>query len=259
MSEIALVTGSARRVGRAIAEHLASQGYGVVVHYGGSEDAARAVVARIEEGGGRAAALAADLTQASEAAGLIERAAAALGQPSVLVNNASLFEYDNIRSVTPESFSRHVNINLASPLFLSQAFAAALPEGSAGNIINLLDQRVWKLTPNFLSYTVSKTGLWTVTQTLAQALAPHIRVNAIGPGPTLKSVHQDDADFARQQAAVPLGRGPSLAEICRAIIFLLESPSVTGQMLALDGGQHLAWQTPDVLEAERQSRNRDES
>lgn len=243
-----LITGAARRVGKAIALDFAAQGCNVAVHYGGSADEAAAVVAEIERLGARAVALQADLAQAQAVRALIPDCAAALGAPTCLINNASLFAPDTIRTLDDASWESHLAVNLRAPVLLAQAFAAALPAGTQGNIVNIIDQRVWKLTPEFFSYTASKAGLWTVTRTMAQALAPDIRVNGIGPGPTLASRHQDAATFERQKAAVPLGRGPTLDEICRAIRFILETPSMTGQMIALDGGQHLSWQTPDAKE-----------
>ncbi|RMD62308.1 MAG: SDR family oxidoreductase [Alphaproteobacteria bacterium] len=237
----ALVTGAARRVGRAIALDLARHGWAVAVHYRTSAADAAATVADIEAAGGRALALQADLADEADVETLVPRAVAALGPLGCLVNNASTFEMDTIETATRESWDRHIEPNLRAPLVLSQAFARALPMPDGGVIINLIDQRVWNLTPYFLSYTVSKAGLWTLTRTLALALAPRIRVNGIGPGPTLPSARQSDEQFARQCAAMPLGRGTSPAEICRAVRFILETPSLTGQMIALDGGQHLGW------------------
>jgi NAD(P)-dependent dehydrogenase (short-subunit alcohol dehydrogenase family) len=240
----ALVTGAARRIGRAIALDLAHSGWPVAVHYHRSADDAAAVVAEIERAGGKAAAVACDLAQEREVETLVPRAVSALGPLACLVNNASVFEMDKIETVTRASWDAHVETNLRAPLVLSQAFARQLPDGSEGNIVNLLDQRVWNLTPYFLSYTVSKMGLWTLTQTLALALAPRIRVNGIGPGPTLPSPRQTEEQFQRQWSAMPLARGTTPEEICQAVRFLLGAPAVTGQMIALDGGQHLAWALP---------------
>ncbi|GAK45971.1 short-chain dehydrogenase/reductase SDR [Tepidicaulis marinus] len=242
-----LITGAAKRVGRAIAEDMAARGFHVAVHYGGSEQEARDLVGAIGAKGGTAAAFQADLADAGALAGLASAAAAKLGPLTCLINNASAFEDDTLESLDEESWAQHLDTNLKAPAFLAQAFAAQLPDGAQGNIINIIDQRVWRLTPRFFSYTLSKAGLWTMTQTLAQALAPRIRVNGIGPGPTLKNARQEDADFTRQQEALLLRRGPALGEITAAIRFILESPSLTGQMIALDGGQHLAWETPDVV------------
>ncbi len=243
----ALVTGAARRIGRAIALALAEAGWRVAVHYHRSRDEAEALVADIAGAGGSAAALEADLARWSETEGLIPACGKALGAPSCLVNNASLFAEDGIETLDEASWERHLAVNLRAPVQLAQAFAGALPEGGEGNIINIVDQRVWRLTPKFFSYTISKAGLWTATRTLAQALAPRIRVNAIGPGPTLPSPRQSKAAFETQQRAVPLGRGAGLDEIAAAVRFILDAPSMTGQMIALDGGQHLAWKTPDIV------------
>jgi len=237
----ALVTGAAKRIGRAIALDLAARGWAVAVHYDRSGEAAETLVREIAEAGGSAVALRTDLAREAETAGLIGRAVEALGPLGCLVNNAACFERDEIDSATRESWDRHLEPNLRAPLVLAQGFAAALPPERCGVIINLLDERVWNLTPHFLSYTVSKSALWTLTRTLALALAPRIRVNGIGPGPAVPSARQSEAQFARQCAAVPLGRGTKPEEICQAVQFLLAAGAVTGQMIALDGGQHLGW------------------
>ncbi len=242
----ALVTGAGQRIGRAIAMDLARQGWAVAVHYHTSRDAAAAVVADIEAAGGRAADLAADLADEAETETLLTRATAAVGPIGCLVNNASVFDSDTAETATRASWDRHLEANLRAPFVLSQSFARALPDDSGGIIVNMLDERVWNLTPHFLSYTVSKSALWTLTRTLALALAPRIRVNGIGPGPALPSARQTDAEFARQCAMMPLGRGTSPDEICTAVRFLLTAPSMTGQMIALDGGQHLAWAQPSA-------------
>lgn len=242
----ALVTGGARRIGRSIALALAADGWSVALHHRSAPEEADAVVKEIEAMGGRAAALNADLAEADAPAGLIARAAASIGPLSLLVNNASLFERDETDSMTAESWAAHMDINLRAPAFLSQGFAAQLPEGAEGNIVNIVDQRVWAPTPHFFSYTISKMALWDMTQVMARSLAPRIRVNAIGPGPTLPNSRQSPGDFERQSRATILGRGTTPDEICAAIRFILASPAMTGQMIALDGGQHLAWETPDT-------------
>jgi NAD(P)-dependent dehydrogenase (short-subunit alcohol dehydrogenase family) len=201
--------------------------------------------------GGVAAVLEANLADAAEVEGLIPACAAALGAPTCLINNASMFVYDDITSLDPKVWDAQLAVNVKAPVFLSRAFAAALPAGATGNIVNMVDQRVWKPTPRFFSYAASKMALWNVTRTLAQALAPRIRVNAIGPGPVLKSAHQTDEEFRRQCEATILGRGTTPEEIARAVRFILDAPAMTGQMIALDGGQHLAWDTPDVRRAPR--------
>ena len=252
----ALVTGAAARLGRAMALYLAGRGFDVAIHYAGSADAAEGVAAEARALGVRAVTLQADLLDHDQTAALIPRATAALGQLTVLVNNASIFEYDSIHTATPQSWDRHIGSNLRAPLFLTQAFAAQVPKGArdpAGEpvaqslIVNMIDQRVRKLTPEFMTYTIAKMGLWAMTQTTAQALAPDIRVNAIGPGPTLQGGRQSADHFARQRAATVLGRGANPADITAALGYFLDAPAVTGQLLCIDGGQHLGWQTPDIL------------
>jgi NAD(P)-dependent dehydrogenase (short-subunit alcohol dehydrogenase family) len=237
----ALVTGGARRIGRAIALTLAAHGWDVAVHYGGSRDDAEALAAEIKQHERRATALAADLTRETEVASLVPRAIEAIGPLTLLVNNASVFERDDAMTVTRASWDRHIETNLRAPFVLMQDFARQLPADADGSVVNILDERVWNLTPYFVSYTVSKAGLWTLTQTMALALAPRIRVNGIGPGPTLPSSRQSDEQFRRQVELLPLQRGTSPDEIARAVMFILESPAMTGQMIALDGGQHLNW------------------
>lgn len=241
----ALVTGAAIRIGRSIALDLAEAGHAVAIHYRSSQAEALANVAAIEAKGGRAVALKAELGSQAEVEALVPRAVEALGPLSVLVNNASIFEFETADTATAASWDRHMAINLKAPFFLTQAFARQLPANLPGNVINLLDERVWHLTPYYTGYTLTKTALWTLTRTLAQAFAPRIRVNAIGPGPTLKNALQSEADFAEQCAAMPLGRGTTRDEICAATRFILNSPAMTGQMIALDGGQHLEWRTVD--------------
>jgi NAD(P)-dependent dehydrogenase (short-subunit alcohol dehydrogenase family) len=237
----ALVTGAGRRIGRAIALMLGSEGWAVAVHYHGSRAAADAVVGEIEAAGGRAVALGADLAREAEVEGLVPRAAEALGPLGVLVNNASVFEQDSALGATRASWDRHLEVNLRAPFVLMQNFARQLPADAEGAIVNLLDERVWSLTPYFVSYTLSKAGLWSLTQSLALAFAPRIRVNGIGPGPTLPSPRQSEAQFRRQQETLPLRRGTTPEEIAAAVRFVLAAPAMTGQMIALDGGQHLGW------------------
>jgi len=237
----ALVTGAARRIGRAIALDLAARGWTVAVHYNRSEADARAVVEEITAAGGTAQAIQSDLSVEDEAAGLVERVNAAIGPLSCLINNASVFEKDTPKTATKESWEAHMQVNLRAPFQLIQGFIRQRPEDAEGNIINLIDQRVWNVTPFFTSYTVSKVALWGLTQNLALALAPSVRVNAIGPGPTLPSIHQTEEQFERQWSALPLSRPVDPGEICRAVQFLLDAPSITGQMIVLDGGEHLGW------------------
>lgn len=237
----ALVTGGARRLGRATALALAGAGFDVAIHYATSKADAEATVAEIIALGRRAVALPADLAVEAEVATLLPAATAALGPVGVLVNNASVFERDEALDATRESWDRHMEPNLRAPFVLTQDFARALPATATGVVINLLDQRVWSPTPHFTTYSLSKAGLWWLTQSLALALAPRIRVNAIGPGPAMPSPRQSQAQFDRQCASVPLGHGTSAEEVGRAALAILALPAMTGQMIALDGGQHLQW------------------
>lgn len=242
----ALVTGGARRIGRAIVLALARRGHDVVIHHRDSVEEAQALAEQVRALGVDAGVVAADLSDEAQVRGLIPAAVAALGPLSVLINNASVFEDDRVGSLSRETWDLHLETNLRAPLVLAEAFAAQAPEGSS--IVNLLDQRVLKPDPRFISYGLSRNGLWWATRTLAQALAPRVRVNGVGPGPTLASIHQSEAEFAAEQSAVPLGRGPSPEDIAQAVSYLVDARSVTGQMIAVDGGQHLAWRTPDIAE-----------
>lgn len=244
----ALVTGGARRIGRAIVEDLAAHGFAVAIHCNSSGEHAQSLANKIRANGGQATVVTADLCNRSEALDAIEEAGRVLGPVELLVNNASVFTEDSIEDIDWDIWKRHFAIHLEAPAILSEHFARNIPADRQGLIVNIIDQRVWKLTPRYFSYTLSKSALWTATQTMAQALAPRIRVNAIGPGPTLRNQRQDQALFERQVDAVLLGRGPELSEFGRTIRYLWQSPSVTGQMIAIDGGQHLAWQTPDVTD-----------
>ncbi len=253
----ALVTGAGKRLGRAIALYLGGRGYDVAVHYASSGAAAEDVAAEIRAMGRRAGALKADLLAESEIETLVPAAAEALGGPlSVLVNNASIFEHDRLETATRDSWDRHFMSNLRAPFVLTQHLAAGAPEPAIDGqgepvasavVINMIDQRVRKLTPEFMTYTLAKAGLWTFTQTAAQALAPKVRVNAIGPGPTLRGSRQSERHFADQRAATILERGANPADITAAVGYLLDAPAVTGQLICIDGGQHLAWRTADVL------------
>ncbi len=246
---IALITGAAKRVGRVIALAMADSGHDVAVHYGGSRREAEEVAALIREKGRRAMLVQGDLTDPAAPARIVQTVVEELGPPTVLVNNASRFERDELMDMTVEEWEAHQAVNLRAPVFLAQAFARAKPQGAPGNIINIIDQRVLKLNPLFFSYTISKAGLWTATRTLAQALARYnIRVNAIGPGPTLPSKRMRQEDFVRQCSLTLLGCGTSPEEIAEAVHFILSAPALTGQMIVLDGGQHLLWQTPDIME-----------
>lgn len=260
MEKIALVTGAGKRLGRAMALTLADRGFDVGVHYAASKRDAEEVADLIRAKGRRAVTLQADLLDEDATHALIPAVMQALGGPvTCLVNNASIFEYDNIQTATRVSWDRHFDSNLRAPFILSQAMAAHIPAAqqdeageplAQGLIVNMIDQRVRKLTPEFMTYTLAKMGLWALTQTSAQALAPRIRVNAIGPGPTLQGARQSAQHFADQRASTILGRGANPSDITAALGYFLDAPAVTGQLLCIDGGQHLGWQTPDVLGVE---------
>ena len=257
MNKQALVTGAGKRLGRAMALNLAERGYDVAVHYNTSRTEPDEVVAEIRDMCRRAEAVKADLLVEDETQALLPTATEALGGAfSVLINSASIFEHDDFDTATRQSWDRAIESNLRAPFVLTQAFAAQAPEPDVGGkwneptanalIINMVDQRVRKLTPFFMSYTVAKMGLWALTQTSAQALAPKVRVNAIGPGPTMQGVRQSKEHFANQRAATILRRGAAPKDINQALGYFLDATAVTGQLLCVDGGQHLAWQTPDV-------------
>jgi len=243
-----LVTGAAKRIGRAIALNLAKTGWSVAVHCNRSIDEAGQLVDHITEFGGVAAIVVADLAIEEEAAGLIRKTNETIGPISCLVNNASVFEKDTLETSTHKSWENHMQVNLRAPFQLSQGFVLQKPEGIEGNIINIIDQRVWNLTPFFTSYTVSKVALWGLTQNLALSLAPSIRVNAIGPGPTLPSIHQTEEQFKVKWSKQPLSRPVNIEEICRAVEFIIGATSMTGQMIALDCGEHLGWAPGDTNE-----------
>lgn len=242
----ALITGAGKRVGRVLALDLAQRGFAVAVHVNASRADGAAVAREIEAGGGKACTVQADLADIHALEPMWRSAVGALGPIDVLINNASVFEDDRAPYVAPALWDRQMAVNLRAPVFLTQMLARGLEDGVRGDVINIIDQRVLRLNPMFVSYTLSKSALWTATKTLAQGLAPAIRVNAIGPGPTLANTRQAAADFAAQRAATLLGEGSKPEEIAKALAYLLDSEAVTGQMIAVDGGQHLVWRTPDV-------------
>ncbi len=242
----ALVTGGAKRIGRALSLALVDAGYAVAIHAHHSVQEARGLQDAIRNKGGTACVVEGDLNDAHCGITLVEQANQQLGTLGVLVNNASLFEPDGVGTLEPVLWDQHFNINLRAPVFLAQAFAEQLPAQAQGVILNLVDQRVLKLTPQFMSYTLSKAALYTATTTLAQALAPRIRVVGIGPGPTLANTRQTENDFLAQCQTLPLQHGSCVDDITRTALFLIENTSITGQMIAVDGGQHINWQTADV-------------
>jgi NAD(P)-dependent dehydrogenase (short-subunit alcohol dehydrogenase family) len=255
----ALITGAGRRIGRAIALALAREGFAVVLHANRSRADAEKLAAEITGGGGRAGVVLADLADAKAVHGLIP-AAAAFGPLTLLVNNASEFDPDEIASLDRARFERTFAVNLSAPLFLAQAFAAQVlasqvlapqaRDGADASIVNIVDQRVFKPTPKFFSYTLSKSALQAATVTLAQALGPRLRVNAVAPGPTLPSPRQTDAEFASQAGALPLRRGPTPEDVAAAVVYLAQAKNVTGVTIAVDGGQHISWRTVDSDVAE---------
>ncbi len=251
---VALVTGGARRLGRAMALALARAGQDVAIHYNGSAAEAEQTATEARALGVRAEIFAADLLDLDAAETLVPRVTDRMGALSVLVNNASIFEHDTIATATRDSWDRHLGSNLRAPFILSQAFAAQAPRADRSGpepvaralIVNMIDQRVLKPTPEFLTYAIAKSALWDLTRMLAQALAPDIRVNAIGPGPTLQGARQDADQFARQRAATILERGADAQDVAATLTYLLAARAVTGQLICVDGGQHLAWRTPDI-------------
>ena len=245
-SGAALVTGGGRRIGRAICLELARAGFDVAIHYRSSGEAAESVAGEVRALGRRAATVRADLSNEAATKRLVPEAVAAIGPLAVLVNNASVFEDDRVGSLARATWDAHMETNLRAPVVLAEAFAEQAPDGSA--IVNLLDQRVLKPDPRFISYALSRNGLWWATRTLAQALAPRIRVNGVGPGPTLPSTHQTAEEFEAEARATPLARAGSPEAVASAVRWLVDAELVTGQMIAVDGGQHLAWQTPDIVE-----------
>ncbi|NJC40150.1 NAD(P)-dependent dehydrogenase (short-subunit alcohol dehydrogenase family) [Brevundimonas alba] len=245
-SGAALVTGGGRRIGRAICLELARAGFDILIHYRSSADEAEAVAGEVRALGRRATTVSADLSDETATRRLIPDAAAALGPLAVLVNNASVFEDDRVGSLSRDTWDAHMETNLRAPIVLAEAFAEQAPDGAA--IVNLLDQRVLKPDPRFISYALSRNGLWWATRTLAQALAPRIRVNGVGPGPTLPSTHQTPEEFQAEAEATPLARAGSPEAVAAAVRWLVDAELVTGQMIAVDGGQHLAWKTPDIVE-----------
>lgn len=246
----ALITGAAKRLGSAIAMDLARHGWNIAVHFNRSESDAGATAERVRAEGRQATLVRADLANEDETGALVARAAEALGPITALVNGASIFEPDDWQTASCDSWHRHMGVNLRAPFILSQAFAHDLPVGRKGAIVNIIDQRVLKPTPQFLSYGVSKAALYWLNTTLAQALAPRIRVNAVAPGPTLINARQSEAHFRRQREATILGTGAEPQDICDAVRYLLTADAVTGEMIAVDGGQHLIWQTPDTQVSE---------
>jgi NAD(P)-dependent dehydrogenase (short-subunit alcohol dehydrogenase family) len=257
MSKKAIITGGARRLGKAMVLELASQGTDIIIHCNNALEDAEETRDLARKEGVQAEILQADLLEMTDTIELVGKAKKIMGGVfDLLINNASIFEYDNLNTVDLESWNRHINSNLRSAVFLTQKFAEQAPKiqrsknklpHTNSNVINMIDQRVRKITPEFMSYTTAKMGLWAFTQSSAQFLAPHIRVNAIGPGPTLQGNRQSKEHFEQQRKSTPLMRGADEFDITNAMNFILKAHSLTGQLICIDGGQHLAWQTPDIL------------
>jgi NAD(P)-dependent dehydrogenase (short-subunit alcohol dehydrogenase family) len=244
---VALVTGGAKRIGAAIVRRLARDGYAVAIHCNGSQADAEALAGLVLGDGGRAVVLVADLVDPAAVDGLVPAAEAALGPVTLLVNNASMFAADTLMTFDVMTWNRQFSVNIRAPSALAKAMAARLPGGTEGAIVNIIDQRVWKLTPEFYSYTLSKAALWAATRTMAQTLAPRIRVNGVGPGPTLANPHDGPEGIQQESAGTPLGRQVSPEEIADAVAWIAAARSVTGQMIAVDSGQHIGWRTPDIV------------
>ncbi len=242
----ALVTGGARRIGRAICDGLANLGFSIAVHANSSLDEAESFARSLRDSGIDAVALQADLRSEEATLNLIRQANQRLGGLGVIVNNASVFQPDWVTDFERETWDSHFDVHVRAPSILAGEFGRLLGVQEKGLIVNIIDQRVWAPTPNYYSYMLSKAAMLMATKTMAMSLAPRIRVNAIGPGPTLPNTRQTQADFEKQTSALLLGKGPDLSEFARTIAYFHGAPSVTGQMIALDGGQHLAWETPDV-------------
>jgi NAD(P)-dependent dehydrogenase (short-subunit alcohol dehydrogenase family) len=246
-THVALVTGGAKRIGRAIVERLAAEGHTVAIHCNTSRQEADDLAGALRETGAKTAVFCADLTDPAAVARLVPEVEAALGPVTLLVNNASMFAVDSVTDIDVATWNRQFSVNLRAPSILAGAMANRLPASGQGCVINIIDQRVWKLTPQYYSYTLTKAALLTATVTMAQALAPRIRVNAIGPGPTLANIHDGEARMISEAAGTLLGTTVSPSQITDAVIYLVKAQAVTGQMIAVDSGQHLGWKTPDVV------------
>ena len=251
---VAIVTGAARRIGAAIARRLANEGFLLLLHTSSaSKKEAEAEAERILQRGGRAVAIECDLAHREAARMLFDGAERALGPVTLLINNASFFQPDRAEDFSADLLEHHMAVNLRAPLLLAQEMQRRLPADRQGAIVNVIDQRVLRPNPMYFTYSICKSALWAATITMAQAFAPKTRVNAIGPGPVFPNAYDGEAGFAEESAAVPLKRAASIEGICDAVVYLANARSVTGQLIAVDGGQHISWQTPDVLALNRRS------
>ena len=241
-----IITGAANRIGAAIAKKLSGPNIEIIIHYNKSKANAEKLQKELNKNQTKVWLVKGDLSKENDLKKIIKFAKSKLKYFDCLINNASLFENDNLKNFTSQSWDQHLNVNLKAPAYLTKEFAKNT-KGKNNNIINIIDQRVFKLTPFFTSYTLSKTGLYTLTKTSAMSLAPNIRVNGIAPGPTIKNKRQSDKHFKKQYLATPLKRQVDFKEICNAVDFFIKNRSITGQVLAIDSGQNLNWQTPDVI------------
>ena len=241
-----IITGAATRMGAAIAKKLSGSGVEIVIHYNKSKTNARKLQKELIKNKTKVYLVKGDLSKEKDLKKIIKFAKSKIKYFDCLINNASLFENDSLKNFTSKSWDKHLNINLKAPAYLTKEFAKNT-RGKNNNIINIIDQRVFKLTPFFLSYTLSKTGLYTLTKTSAMSLSPNIRVNGIAPGPTIKNKRQTDKHFKKQYLATPLKQKVNVMEICNAVDFFIKNSSITGQVLAIDSGQNLNWQTPDLM------------
>ena len=241
-----IITGAATRIGAAIAKKLSGPNVEIIIHYNKSKLNAEKLQKELKKNKTKVWLIKGDLSKENDLKKIIKFAKSKLKYFDCLINNASLFENDNLKNFTSKSWNNHLDVNLKAPAYLTKEFAKNI-KGKNNNIINIIDQRVFKLTPYFTSYTLSKTGLYTLTKTSAMSLAPNIRVNGIAPGPTIKNKRQSDKHFKKQYLATPLKQQVSVIEICNAVDFFIKNGSITGQVLAIDSGQNLNWQTPDVI------------
>ena len=241
-----IITGGANRIGAAIARKLSARGVEIVIHYNKSEFNAKKLKKELSKNKTKIYLVKGDLSKETDVDKIVKFAKSKLKYFNCLINNASLFENDKIDNFTTDSWGRHLRTNLRTPALLSREFAKNV-RGKNNNIINIIDQRVFKLTPYFFSYTISKAGLYTLTKTSAMSLAPNIRVNGIAPGPTLKNKRQTEKHFKKQYLATPLKKQVDVKEICNAVDFFIKNRSITGQVISVDSGQSLNWQTPDIM------------
>ena len=241
-----IITGGATRIGAAIAKKLSGPNREILIHYNKSKTKAEILKRQLEKNNTKVYLVKGDLSKEKDINKILKFAKSKLKYFDCLINNASLFENDKLDNFTQNSWDNHINTNLKAPALLSKGFSKNIKKGN-NNIINIIDQRVFKLTPYFFSYTLSKTGLYTLTKTSAMSLSPNVRVNGIAPGPTIKNIRQSEKHFKKQYLATPLKRQVDINEICNAVDFFIKNRSITGQVLAIDSGQNLNWQTPDII------------